>query len=73
MYKQYNMNQLTLPMDIEVLIPTNHLARLIDTAVDKMDPTIFSSFHPGGGRPPYYPKMMCVAHNLKKWESNSKN
>jgi transposase len=52
------MNQLTLPMDIEVLIPTNHLARLIDTAVDKMDPTIFSFFHPGGGRPAYHPKMM---------------
>jgi transposase len=52
------MNQLTLPMEIEVLIPKNHLARLIDTAVDQMDSTIFSSFHPGGGRPPYHPKMM---------------
>lgn len=58
MYKDYNTKQLSLPMDLQVLIPQNHIARLIDLAVDKMDPTIFSSFHPGGGRPPYHPKMM---------------
>jgi len=45
-------------MDIQVLIPQQHLARLIDLAVDKIDPTIFSSTYPGGGRPPYHPKMM---------------
>ncbi|WP_193750876.1 transposase, partial [Bacillus coahuilensis] len=58
MYKNYNTNQLTLPMDLEVLIPKRHLARLIDSAVDKMSPTIFSSLYPGGGRPAYHPKMM---------------
>jgi len=58
MYKEYNTNQLSLPMDIQVLIPQRHLARLIDFAVDKMNPTIFSSLYPGGGRPPYHPQMM---------------
>ncbi len=56
MYKNYNTNQLTLPMDLEVLIPKRHLARLIDSAVDKMSPTIFSSLYPGGGRPAYHLK-----------------
>lgn len=32
MYKQYNPNQLTLPMNIEVPIPEQHLARLITLA-----------------------------------------
>jgi transposase len=45
-------------MDIQVLIPQHHLARLIDLAVDKINPTIFSSMYPGGGRPPYHPQMM---------------
>jgi transposase len=45
-------------MDIQVLIPQQHLARLIDFAVDKINPTIFSSLYPGGGRPPYHPQMM---------------
>lgn len=45
-------------MDIPVLIPQGHLGRLIDRAVDKMNPSIFSSIYPGGGRPPYHPKMM---------------
>ncbi|PWW29507.1 transposase [Cytobacillus oceanisediminis] len=58
MYKEYNTNQLALPMDIQVLIPQQHLARLIDFAVDQMNPSIFTSLYPGGGRPPYHPKMM---------------
>jgi transposase len=58
LYKNYNTNQLTLPMDIQVLIPQQHLVRLIDFAVDQMSPKIFLSLHPGGGRPPYHPQMM---------------
>jgi transposase len=52
MYKQYNTIQLSLPMDIEVSIPQHHLARLIDLAIDKISPTIFSPLNLGGGRPP---------------------
>ena len=58
MYQNYNTNQLSLPMDIQVLIPKNHLARLIDYAVDQMKPSIFSLLYSGGGRPPYHPQMM---------------
>jgi transposase len=45
-------------MDTQVLIPEQHLARLIDLAVNQMNPTIFDSLYPGGGRPAYHPKMM---------------
>jgi transposase len=59
MYKNYSSSgQLVLPMDIEILIPEHHLCRLVDIAVEKMNPTIYASLHPGGGRPPYHPKMM---------------
>jgi transposase len=59
MYKNYSTSgQLVLPMDIEILIPEHHLCRLVDIAVEKMNPTIYASLHPGGGRPPYHPKMI---------------
>ena len=59
MYKNYTTTgQLVLPMDIEVLIPEHHLCRIVDLAVEKMNPNLLVSLHPGGGRPPYHPKMM---------------
>ncbi|EHL78486.1 IS1182 family transposase [Bacillus smithii] len=59
MYINYTTTgQLVLPMDIEVLIPEHHLCRTVDLAVEKMNPNILLSLHPGGGRPPYHPKMM---------------
>ena len=58
MYKSYNTNKLTLPMDIQVLIPQQHLVRLIDFAVDRMNLNIFLSLY---------------AHNLLKWVANTEN
>jgi len=59
MYKNYSTSgQLVLPMDIEVLIPEHHLCRIVDLAVEKMNPNLLACLHPGGGRPPYHPKMM---------------
>lgn len=58
MYIHSTTRQLVLPMDIEMLIPEHHLCRIVDTAVEAMDPTLFHSLHPGGGRPPYPPKIM---------------
>jgi transposase len=45
-------------MDIQVFIPQQHLVRLIDFAVDRMNPNIFLSLNPGGGRPHNHPQMM---------------
>lgn len=38
MYIQYNMNQLVLPMDVEIMIPEKHLCRIVDIAVEKLVP-----------------------------------
>lgn len=58
MYINYNIDQLVLPMDIEILIPEHHLSRIVSHAVDQISPTIFSNLYPGGGRPAYHPRMM---------------
>lgn len=58
MYIQYNMDQLVLPMDVEIVIPQNHLSRVIHTTVEKMDTSIFTPHYPRGGRPPYHPKLL---------------
>ncbi|MED4904530.1 transposase, partial [Parageobacillus thermoglucosidasius] len=58
MYIYYNRDQLILPMDLEILIPKHHLCRIVDLAVEKMDPALLVSLYPGGGRPAYHPKMM---------------
>uniref|UniRef100_UPI0020C142DB transposase n=1 Tax=Paenibacillus dendritiformis TaxID=130049 RepID=UPI0020C142DB len=58
LYIQYNMNQLCLPMDLEEDIPANHLVRMINQAVDRLDDQIFASAYPGGGRHSYHPKML---------------
>lgn len=59
MYINYSTRgQLVLPMDIEVLIPEHHLCRIVDLAVEQMNLNLLASLHPGGGRPPYHPKMM---------------
>ncbi|MGY3271278.1 transposase [Bacillus sp. TE9106W] len=58
MFIDYNKNQLTFPLDVEVYIPEHHLSRVVHTAVEAMDLSILLSRYPGGGRPPYHPKMM---------------
>nr|WP_246079401.1 transposase [Paenibacillus piri] len=58
MYIQYTMNQLTLPMDLEEDIPQNHLIRVVNSAVDRLDDAIFDAAYSGGGRDSYHPKML---------------
>ncbi len=58
MFIDYNKKQLTFPLDVEVHIPEHHLSRVVHTAVEAMDLSILLSRYPGGGRPPYHPKMM---------------
>lgn len=58
MYIQYNMDQLFLPMDLEEDIPSNHLVRVVNEAVNRLDDKIFAKAYPGGGRDSYHPKML---------------
>lgn len=45
-------------MDLEDDIPQNHLVRVVNAAVNRLDDTIFTSAYPGGGRNSYHPKML---------------
>ena len=58
MYIQYTMDQLCLPMDLADDIPQNHLVRVVNAAVNRLDDSIFASAYPGGGRDSYHPKML---------------
>lgn len=57
-FKEYNQNQLMLPIDIESLIPANHMVRVINSAIDKMKLEPLFSKYPGGGRASFHPVMM---------------
>jgi len=58
LYIQYTMDQLFLPMDLEEDIPKNHLVRVVNDAVNRLDNAIFQTAYPGGGRDSYHPKML---------------
>ncbi|MBM7540769.1 hypothetical protein [Amphibacillus cookii] len=53
-FKNYNMKQLYLPMDLEVHIPQNHVCRIVHEAVEQVDTKFLLDTYDGGGRPLYY-------------------
>ena len=57
-YKNYNMNQLQIPMDITDWIEENHISKLINQVVEGIDEKILRQSYKGGGRCSYHPKMM---------------
>jgi transposase len=57
-FKDYTMGQLQLPTDLELLIPPNHVVRVVNQAIDKMDLTILRKQYKGGGTSSYHPQMM---------------
>ncbi|WP_144407019.1 IS1182 family transposase [Paenibacillus sp. IHBB 10380] len=46
-------------MDLEEDIPPNHLVRVVNAAINRLDDAIFESAYPGGGRDSYHPKMLA--------------
>ena len=48
LYIQYNMDQLCLPMDLEEDNPANHLIRVVNVAVNRVDEAIFDAAYPDG-------------------------
>ncbi len=56
--KAYNQNQLILPIDIESLIPANHMVRVINSAIDQMKLEPLFAKYRGGGRSSFHPVMM---------------
>jgi len=58
-FKAYNQHQISLlPINLEELIPSSHMVRVIDDAIEKMDMTPLMSRYEGGGAPAYSPLMM---------------
>ncbi|MGE5582676.1 MAG: IS1182 family transposase [Bacillota bacterium] len=57
-FKNYQPNQLQLPTDIELHIPTKHLVRVVNDVIDKMKIEPLLHHYKGGGTSSYHPKMM---------------
>lgn len=57
-FKEYTQNQLSLPLDMECLIPPTHMVRVINQAIDQMDLSPLLEQYPGGGRASFHPVMM---------------
>jgi transposase len=52
------MGQLQLPTDLEILIPPNHMVRVVNKAIEKMDLSILKKQYKRGGTSSYHPQMM---------------
>ncbi|MEK4250419.1 IS1182 family transposase [Paenibacillus sp. FSL W7-1287] len=58
MFKDYNMNQLVLPLDLEVKLQENDIAFHIHHLVETIPDEAFASFLRHSGCPAYHPRMM---------------
>lgn len=58
-FKPYEQHQLSmLPMNLEELIPTNHMVRVVDAAIEKMNCEPLFAQYPGGGTSAHHPVML---------------
>lgn len=57
-FKDYDMNQMCLPMSLEDLIPQDHIVRIINQYIERMDIQPLLEKYKGGGTSSYHPKMM---------------
>ena len=58
MFKNYNMNQLVLPLDLAVQLQENDIAFAIHHLVESIPERAFDSFQRQTGCPSYHPRMM---------------
>jgi len=58
MYKDYNMNQLVLPLNLEIKLQKNDIAFHINHLVESIPSEAFEPFLRNTGRPAYHPRMM---------------
>ena len=57
-FKPYDMNQLKLPIDLAIDIPENHLVKIVNRAIERMNLTPLLKKYKGGGTSAYHPLMM---------------
>ena len=62
MYKDYNVTQLTLPIETSILIPTNDISRYVNEIVETIPDNEFKHHR---GATSYPPKMItsCILSN----------
>ncbi len=58
MFKDYNMNQLILPLDLEVNLQENDIALHVHHLVESIPYEAFEPFLRNEGCPAYHPRMM---------------
>jgi len=58
MYKNYNMNQITLPLDLEVIIPEDDISLAVNALVESIPESEFALFDHTLGASSYHPRMM---------------
>ena len=58
-FKPYHQHQISLlPPSLEELIPENHLVRMVNSSIEKMDINPIINEYKGGGTSSYHPKML---------------
>src|SRR5512139_287949 len=58
-FKEYTQGQVVfLPIDLEAQIPSKHLVRVVNVAIEKMDLSRLLAQYKGGGTSSYHPKML---------------
>lgn len=57
-FKDYDKNQIKLPMDLDIIIPDNHVVKIVDNIVDSIDISKLLAVYKGGGTSAYHPGML---------------
>src|SRR4030042_6411688 len=58
-FKEYTQGQVVLlPTDLEAKIPSKHLVRVVNAAIEKIDLSALLARYKGGGTSSYHPKML---------------
>lgn len=58
MYKNYNINQLVLPLNLEIKIQENDIAKHVNNLVESIPKKAFDKYYKETGCPAYHPRMM---------------
>lgn len=58
MYQHYTMNQTCLPIEIDCLLPENHIVYQIDDMIESIPEESIKLFEPKDGRPAYHPRLL---------------
>ncbi|PRO66743.1 IS1182 family transposase [Alkalicoccus urumqiensis] len=58
MFKEYNMDQLVLPMDLSFQLQKHDVAFAVNDLIESIPEEAFDAFYTSNGRPSYHPKMM---------------